>query len=721
MKNYNLKVLGLITFITIILVFIITEFNNYFGSRVDWLAQHVMFPDYFRTLFYQTKELLPNFAFHIGAGQNIYYLSYYGFLSPYTILSYLFPFIKMIDYMVIISIIIIITSTFLFYKWLINNNIKNNVSLVTTILFLLSNALILHMHKHIMFVNYMPFLLLGLIGIDHYFNKHKKGLYIISVFLMIMTSYYYSVGGILCLIIYGIYKYLKLNPKSTYKQFLYTGFKFMIPIIIGILMASILLIPTTLVIMQGRVVIDNPVDWLSLLLPKINIQALLYSGYGIGFTAIALISLIGSYFIPKKEIRFLVITLSIILIIPLFCYLLNGMLYIRAKSLIPFMPLVGLIIAIFLTAINNNEINDKKLIMGIFFFLALTLLIDDNIEYYHYLDLIITTIIIIWTFRKQKTIFLYIFVIIIAIFSNLLLNKNELLITKEIYNASFNNDKMLLIKDIIKNDQSFYRMNDFAGNTSHTVNKIYDACYYQTSIYSSTFNKNYHYFFFDVIMNAVPYRNNLLTTQSNNIMFQTLMGVKYVISDNESPVGYKLINSQNKLKVYKNDNVFPLGYASSLLLSEETLNQLSFPYKSEALINHIIINKKINNEFNSKINELELNFNYEIGDNISIEKENGVYIIDVEKPDTINLELFNDYSDQIIFIEFTLKEAPDCRDGDISITINDVTNKLTCKQWLYFNNNYQFQYTLSNNNKLDHLNIKFSKGYFVISDISYIV
>ncbi|MDD2490321.1 MAG: YfhO family protein, partial [Bacilli bacterium] len=474
---------------------------------------------------------------------------------------------------------------------------------------------------------------------------------------------------------------------------------------------------SALVIMQGRAVIDNPVNWLSLLIPRINLQALLYNGYGIGFTAIALISLIGSYFIPKKEIRFITITLSIILIIPLFCYLLNGMLYARVKSLIPFMPLVGLVMAIFLTAINNNEINAKKLIIGIVIFFIFTLLIGHNIEYHYYLDLIITTIIIIWSIKKQKIKLLYVFIIMVAFLSSLLVNINESLVNKEIYNNSFNNKKMVLITNVVENDQSFYRMNDFVGNESHTVNKVYNARYYQTSIYSSTYNKNYHQFFYDVIMNAVPYRNNLLTTQSNNIMFQTLMGVKYIISDNEAPVGYELINSHNKLKVYKNDDVFPLGYVSSSLLSNETLNQLSFPYKSEALINNIIINNKDNNEFSTKINEIELAFNYEIGDNISINEDNGIYIIDVKETDTINLELLDDYSDQIIFIEFILQKAPNCSDGDISITINDVTNKLTCKQWLYFNENYQFQYTLSNNNKQDYLNLKFSKGHFEISDI----
>ena len=42
-----------------------------FGSTMDWNNQHIIFPDYFRSRFYQTGQLFPNFASAIGAGQII--------------------------------------------------------------------------------------------------------------------------------------------------------------------------------------------------------------------------------------------------------------------------------------------------------------------------------------------------------------------------------------------------------------------------------------------------------------------------------------------------------------------------------------------------------------------------------------------------------------------------------------------------------------------------
>lgn len=73
--------------------------NGIFGSKVDWISQHSVLPDYFRRQFYETGEFFPEFAANIGGGQNIYKFSYYGLYSPAVLLSYLFPFVKMSDYM----------------------------------------------------------------------------------------------------------------------------------------------------------------------------------------------------------------------------------------------------------------------------------------------------------------------------------------------------------------------------------------------------------------------------------------------------------------------------------------------------------------------------------------------------------------------------------------------------------------------------------------------
>lgn len=74
-----------------------------FGSKVDWISQHSVFPDYFRQQFYDTGDFFPEFAAGIGGGQNIYNFAYYGLYSPVFLLSYLLPFVKMSDYLIAAS------------------------------------------------------------------------------------------------------------------------------------------------------------------------------------------------------------------------------------------------------------------------------------------------------------------------------------------------------------------------------------------------------------------------------------------------------------------------------------------------------------------------------------------------------------------------------------------------------------------------------------------
>ena len=119
----------------------------------------------------------------------------------------------MIDYMIISTSLLVIISTILFYFFLKKNNFNNKVCLITSLLFLFSGPLIFHSHRHIMFINYFPFLILGLFAVDEYFEKNKRTILILIISLMIFTSYYYSVSGLVVLFIYYIYKYIEKYQK----------------------------------------------------------------------------------------------------------------------------------------------------------------------------------------------------------------------------------------------------------------------------------------------------------------------------------------------------------------------------------------------------------------------------------------------------------------------------------------------------------------------------
>ncbi|MDD4548020.1 MAG: YfhO family protein [Bacilli bacterium] len=705
----------LIIFVVGLMVALITKGSNtLYGSQTDWLSQHWALPEYFRTLFYETGELFPNFSPNIGGGQNIYNFSYYGLLNPIILISYLLPVIKMVDYIMISSILIVIASGIILYKWLLNNNHSSEVSLISSLIFMLANPIIFHSHRHIMFMNYIPFIILGLIGIDKYFNSNKKWLLIVSIFLMIMTSYFYSVGGLIVLGIYSIYKIIDIE-KINFKDFSLKLIKIVLVMLLGVIMASIILLPTIGVIVNSRGQLIEETKLLSLFIPKLNPEALLYNPYSLGFTGISLISLIYGFFSKDKKTIILSLIISIIFFLPIFVYLLNGMLYVRYKVLIPFAPLVGLLIAHFLDKSLKKEIK----LLPIFLIALIIGFINMSYGKYvlvYFLDIFIVICSVCLYYKHKKAVIIYIPLIMLTLINTFAASTTEIFVSKERYNDEFDSKITNLINETINQDNSYYRFNNLDATLS-TSNKIYNPKYYQTSLYSSTYSNNYNDFFYDTFSNAIPYRNRVITAQSSNILFQTLMGVKYIGTTEDSPIGYRLLKESNGYKIYQNDLVFPLAYATNNIMSIDDYSKLEYPYRLEPLLNGVVANHSSNYEYSSNIKKIDLNYESFVGENIKLEKVNNIYKMDVSKADKIILKVNNLNQNEILIIRFKLLNNPRCSQGDIGININGINNVLTCKEWIYHNRNYSFEYILSNNEVIDTLDINLLKGKYEISDI----
>lgn len=674
-KNYIILII-----IGLLLMIIPMGLDNIFGSKTDWVSQHSTIPEYFRNLFYSTKNLIPNFAANIGGGQNIFNFSYYGLLSPIILFSYLLPFVKMSDYIVVSSIITVIASTLLIYKWLRNNKFNTKISLVSSIIFLTSAPIMFHVHRHVMFINYIPFLILGLMGVDRYFNKNKKFLLIISVFLMIMTNYYYSVSGILVLIIYGIYKYLEKN-KFEFKKFLKEGFKFLLPILLGIGLSAIILLPTIYVILNNGNHVSTIVT-IQDLFPRLNFGYILYDPYSMGFTSIAVFALINNIY--NKNKKFLLATLFLVIIFPVFIYLLNGCLYVRPKVLIPFLPLIILMISKSFTNIKDKSIYT-------FLLINMFILLTDFNKYYLIDSLVLTISLFIYQ-KYKKGYMIYVPIVLTSLILGVTTGYSVDYMDKATYNKYFNEKTKIKVEELLEKDRSYYRMNELY-NASLTMNKVYDMRYYQTSVYSSVDNSLYRDFYFNIFNNNMGNRNNIILTQNNNVLFKTFMGIKYVISNYNVP-GYKKIEKD----IYQNDNAFPIGYASNVL----SKTNIEYPYNVESILNSITVDN------NNDVMET------------SIEKRTDLFDLEetykLDNPKNMKLELNKVLQNQVLFISFDMNYNQSCSDGDVSIKINGITNKLSCKEHIYHNKNYTFNYALYHE-KIDKLNITFSKGKYEISNI----
>lgn len=713
-KNKNTKKIIWLTLFFIVYVLLITRFGKYiYGSMLDWNCQHYYIPDYFRKLFYETKNIFPSFAFNLGAGENIYNLSYYGFLSPVIMISYLLPFIPMKLYIQISSIILMYVSVILFYKW-ISNKVSPKISTVSTILFLLASPLLFHSHRHIMFVNYMPFLMMGLIGVDKYFLNRKKSLLMISTFLICMTSYFFSVGALIAIVMYGAYVYIKLNKKIEVKTFVKDGFKFIYPILIGVLSACVLLLPTFIALLNGRGESSVKTELLSLIIPNIKTNYILYNTYSLGLTSISLFCLVYSIIKLKDEKRLLGIVLSLFVTFSIFVFILNAGMYLNAKVLIPFLPLYILLMAL----VFENLIKEKSISSFIVFvIIGIYILIFKEKNIYFAVDFILTIIGLIFImFKKDKKCSNYIFyslIILTFLSSNIALNLSDGMVLKDqCYDLKSSSE---LLESI--DDTSFYRVSNRNGGLG-SANDVININQYKNSIYSSVSNQDYQNFYYNLIGNDVLNRSKGQLSDPKNLLFNTYMSNKYLITSNKiDENGYTLLKSIDGNNLYVNERVLPLGYSTSNIMGLDEYKKLKYPYNVEAIIKNVIVDLPVKgSQYKSDIMEKEFNYSVEKASNITItNNEDYIEIISEDKGNMI-LNLNEDVKDKLLLIQFELLDSNSCSVGDNSISINNVVNKLTCRSWKYHNKNNQFEYTISDRN-INKLNIEFSKGTYKIKSI----
>lgn len=695
-----------------VLIYLLTGKTLIFGSQLDWNSQHVVIPELFRTLFYETKDLLPDFALNIGSGQNIYNLSYYGFLSPIIIMSYLLPKVSMSAYIIVSTIITVIISIILLYIFLRKHKFNSEISLLSTIIFVTSSCISFHSHRHIMFINYMPFLLLGLFGVDKKLDKNKGWLLTLSTFLMIMTSYYFSIGGILTLIIYGIYKYLRSMKKVTFKSFMKTGISFLLPIIIAIFMSGILIVPTFMTLINNRAD-SNITITLKDLFTIIKPRQFLYYHYGLGLTAIIIPAMI-SIFKKKKEYIFLGITLTLIAGVPIFNYILNGTMYIDSKSLIPLLPLYIFIIAKFLNNLFENKLN-FKILVPLTILLSIFVCLSKYKTLYFIADItVLLILLIVYKLFNKKHLFIIPFTLL-AFFICFFINKIDNYTLKDTYMSQTEqvSNKIDLITD---NDLGIYRISNNMEIAETPNNNYRNPRYYYSTIYSSLSNQAYNKFYYDVINNNIPNRNRALTVTNENIFSLMFLSNKYIVSRAKELHGYELVyEDEQGIKIYKNENVLPIGYATSNVMSYEDFEKLPSDIASEALLNVIVADTKSNNDFVHSIKNTNIEFVDLIGkENVKVEDNNSI-TFQVESQSKFQYKLPKEYQNKILFISFDMNKNNSCEENDQVIQINNVRNKLTCSSWKYHNGNKQFNYVLAQKD-LTKLNITFNEGKYNISN-----
>lgn len=719
--------IAILSFLYAAVIVCLVGFTNIYGSTMDWDSQHWIIPEYLRNRFYETGQLFPSFAFEAGGGQNIYYYAYYGLHSPFLYLSYLLPFVEMRDYIIGINIFSVFAAVWLFYIW-IRGKYSQKVSFFTSVLFLTSSPLIFHSHRHIMFVDYIPYLILALIFVRRYFRKNG-GIWpvIISSFMIVTTSFFFSVGCFLVIGIYACMLYLEGNEKIKLWDMIKKVFPVAGGLIVAAAMAGILLIPTFFALLSGRAASvsgdTGGFDW-NILMPEIRADFIFFGPYSMGLSVFSFYAIVEAIIKKDKANRFLAVILSVICVFPVVVYLLNGGLYLDGKVLIPFLPLCMIITAeLFRSLFLKDKVIKTVIIAGTVVNIALMFTgIGKYEKFVLYAETLIILIGFIVYYKRLLSYAVCIPVAVCSFITCLAVNLNDNMPVKDYKEEEIYNTVKAFVKEAIEEEESVYRFGN-GFNKWRTANRIMSDGYCQTTIYSSTSNGYYKDFYLNQIRNEVSYRNNSGLTTSGNVLFNMYMGVKYYITESSYiPWGYKQIGKGHNIYLYQSDNVFPIGFSSSGVISTDKYNSLKYPYTAEALMKYSVtdMDKSViqpeDSHIDTGIEEITLEYTVQ-GNTEGIEKTSDGYMVDLKKQTELSLELSSPLDGKLLFIQFDVNNDIGGKSEDVYVSVNDIKNKLTQKGWKYHNQNYSFEYVISLDEDIETLDITLSKGVYSISGI----
>ena len=652
MKKRDKFYITILFILPILFVLCISTYSMY-GSKLDWLSQHISLADYFR----QTKQLLPDSFENLQGQTNAFSFSYYGLLRPDVLISYLFPNVPTSFFIISYATLLWSFTGGLCYYWLRNKGYKDTICFFSSICCICANCFF-QSHQQIMFVEIIPFLFLSLILID----KNKRQWISLCICMALFHNYFYTPGMILILLLYDY------DQHKTIKNMI-------VPIVLGVGFGAVLWLPTGyLIINNHKSVVQT--NLFNLFVPNLTLKGLIYDSYGCGLTVISWMALFqGIQFEKTKKLSILLI---LMFIFPIFSYILNGTLYARTKILVLCLPLVLMILAHWL---QERKLNKGLLVLAGLFLCTKTM----------FLGLLVALVFIGYYFMDKKECLMMYALVPMIVFTGL--NYNRCLDPK-LYHSMYSKDKQELMQ---RNDLN-QRTADL-DQVGYSVNHIYDLKEVKASSYTSTSNSLYNTFVYDIIKSPIPQSNRTIITDSENYLYLSMMSVQNVLSKDSNLYGYKEVDIKGKYKLLKNKNVFPMVYVTSDTLSESKFDKLFYPYNLDTVYNRTIVNGETSNDYASKM-KLVKNLDQSI-------------VIHNKKKTKKTIPIDFDATQKMVCIDFDVKNYTNKK---VSISINGMKNTLSKKHSVYPNGNKHFTYILSKKT-LKQFDVTLSKGKYKISNI----
>ena len=541
MNKSNKK--NLILIITIFLVLVIFMFIKYY-SGID-------------NSYYDKVGNLNTFIFDLG-NNNIYYYIYIGIFNISTFIVMFFSFINTKYLILATNIVNLLMSVLLFYKLLKNNRFNYNICFYGTIIFMISY--LSNIFNEVIYLNYLPFLILGLLSIDKFIKENDKKLFIFSIVMIGCTNYKCLLLSNILFLFYYLYKIKNINNKKI--------LNFILLLIIVNTFLSFIYLPILLYNYEGY--IPNYKNEINLLM-VFSIIMLLFN---------------------KKEK-------------PLLLFLILGLIlnYIFKINISVFYPLYCLSTCIILKNIYELKIK-KETIYKLLVCLYIVIILFDN----DYINYLLTFILIILLIKDNKLfiLFLMIYFILYGGINYSLkykvnkdgfnyINYNDFnLKSYTKYNFPYNEE--LYLKYVIINDSDNYNytsdLKKFYINNSNIIYVSKEVKHINNEYIGSG----------KIIIDTSSIKDKILIIKSNNesikINNNELENQKYIFINNSDKLEITFSNKFNYNDIecfYMNDNI-DINKLSDKTKFNVNMNRngyIVFKYKYDKFFNICIDNNKV--------------------------------------------------------------------------------------------------------------------------------
>ena len=746
------------------------------GSQIDWISQHTVMAEYFRQRFYSTHEFFPQFASELGGGQNIYNFAYYGLYSPLVLLSYAFPFLSMEMWFQIMGILTHTADGVLCFFWL-NRHLKKPYSICGAMVLMCSSAVVYHTYAQVMFVDYLPFLLLMLIGVDTCRKTKGKVLLIIGAMGTVLTSFYFAPAAFTAV---GIYVLCGTKIESTGKGtgrlksvllFLKDCLWQLFPVFYGIVLSAFYLCPVLCTLAGGRSG-GKDIQAADLFVPDVTVGKYLYKPYGLGMTAIAVMAvcmwIIRGRKIGKERWK-LALLLAVIFLLPVFPWLLNGGLYARSKAFLPFLPLVCFLTASFLETLSDqNQIFSGKQLLTCFAAAGAVLLYgavgsSGEEQLLLVLDLVMIGVGLLFTGTGLSSLFmsrgrqvkskwldrpggltaiLTLMMVLAVSIGTAVLSRDthtERALIQELHDPG-----VRIAAETILSEESYAVRMEVRGDREYekaNQNRILTAGQNLTTCYSSVENPWYTRFRQAIGLEKST-RNRLMLDAQRNPLFLRFMGVKYLIGG-DCPEGWtevplsgdaenqkEKVSAGSQLRVYRQEKAAPLFYLTDQTMGEKAFQNLTWQEKQIGLLEYAIVPEQkessqekagmenAGKDAEASLSECGVTFaGTESSDKTVSYTEAGKLQIRLKKAAAGRIFMEREtQKGEYLFLSFRVKNNQSGK--DVSVTVNGTKNKLSSIHTDYATGDDTFHYVFALPEGTKELSVIYGSGDYELEDIS---